>query len=102
MNNTTPITIYGRLCKNPQLRQTKKNKPFCIFTLAEQVHGQDNPRWHNVVMWEKDSEHWARVLIKGANVFVQGHIVSRDFTNKQGELKNYTEINADAIGFTDL
>jgi len=95
-------TIYGRLGKNPVLRHTKKDTPFCTFALAEEIHGEDKPRWHNIVMWEKEAEHWANVLKKGMSVFVRGRILSRDFTNKQGELKSYTEINADAIGFSSL
>lgn len=95
-------TIYGRLGKDPVLRQTKNNKAFCTFTIAEEVPGEDKPRWHNIVMWEKEAEHWANVLKKGTTIFVRGRISSRDFTNKLGELKNYKEINADAIGFSSL
>ena len=95
-------TIYGRVGKNPILRQTKKNKPFCTFTLAEEIHGEDKPRWHNIVMWDKEAEHWANVLKKGMAVFVQGRTSRREFMSKNGELKNYTEINADAIGFLSL
>ena len=62
MNNQLTITIYGRLGKNPELRQTKKSKPFCTFILAEQIEGQEEARWHNIVMWEQDSEHWSKVL----------------------------------------
>ena len=102
MNNQSIITIYGRLGKNPELRQTKKCKPFCIFTLAEQVEGQEEPLWHNVVMWEKDSEHWGKVLKRGANVFVRGRISSREFKNKNGEIKKVRELNADSIGFVNM
>jgi single stranded DNA-binding protein len=100
MNNQREITIYGRLGKKPELRLTKKEKPFCCFTLAEQVDGEEAPRWHNVVMWEKEAEHWSNVLNKGTTVFVRGRIVDRECKNDMGELKQYKEINADAIGFT--
>lgn len=96
MNEKSAITIYGRLGKNPELRQTKNNKPFCIFSLAEQVEGQDKPRWHNVVMWEKDSEHWAKVLMKGSSVMVRGQMNERVYNNRQ-----YLEINAEAIGLSN-
>lgn len=99
MNDQREITIYGRLGKNPELRQTKKDKPFCTFTLAEPVNDSDVPRWHNVVMWEKESEHWAEVLKKGMSVFVRGRIADREFKNEKGEIKKYKEVNADSIGF---
>lgn len=94
------ITLYGCLGKNPELRRTKKDKPFCTFKLAEQVDGEEDPRWHNIVIWEKDSEHWAKVLEKGSAVFVRGRMKERSFTNEKGEAKIYKEINADAVGFT--
>ena len=99
MNNQLTITIYGRLGKNPELRQTKKCKPFCTFTLAEQIEGQEEPRWHNIVMWEKDSEHWSKVLKKGANIFVRGRISNREFKTNSGEIRLFSNVNAEDIGF---
>lgn len=99
MNNQREVTIYGRVGKNPELRQTKKERPFCIFMLAEQIDGSNTPRWHNIVMWEKESEHWAEALKKGMSVFVRGRIADRQFKNKNGETKKYKEVNADSIGF---
>lgn len=95
--NQQERTIYGRLGKNPELRMTKKDKPYCTFTLAEENAGNEEPRWHNVVMWEKDSEHWAKSLKKGAEVFVHGRIQEKVFNDKA-----YSEVNADAIGLTRL
>ncbi len=101
MNNQREVTIYGRLGKKPYLRFTKKEKPFCFFTLAEQVEGEEAPRWHNIVMWGKEAELWSSVLNKGTSVFVRGRIVGREYKSDSGELKNYREVNADAIGFTN-
>ena len=99
MNNQPTITIYGRLGKNPELRQTKKCKPFCTFTLAEKIEGKEEPHWHNIVMWEKDSEHWAKVLKKGANIFVRGHISDREFKTNSGKIRLFSNVNAEDIGF---
>lgn len=96
MNTQREITIYGRLGKNPELRRTKNEKPFCTFTLAEPIDGEETPRWHNVVMWEKEAEHWSEVLKKGASVMVRGLVIERVFKNRK-----YIEVNADAIGFTN-
>lgn len=90
------VTIYGRLGKNPELRRTKREKSFCTFTLAEQVEGEENPRWHYIVMWERESEHWAKILKKGTAVIVRGHVVERAFKDR-----TYVEVNADAIGITN-
>jgi single-strand DNA-binding protein len=99
MSTPQTITIYGRVGKNPVLRRTKKQTPFCTFTVAEQVDGEEKPRWHNVVMWDKDSEHWAKVLRKGSSVFVRGRISEKEFKTDSGEIKGHKEVNAEAIGF---
>lgn len=98
--NGQEVTIYGRLGKNPELRRTKKEKSFCTFTLAEEVDGEEAPHWHNIVMWEKDSEHWAKVLKKGSTIFVRGRMKEQPFNTENGETKIYKEISAEAIGFT--
>jgi len=102
MNHANEITIYGRLGKNPELRLSKKSEAFCTFSVAEPIDGQDQPRWHNVVIWGKQAEHWAEVLKKGASVFVRGQKREREFTNSKGEQKLYQEVKADAVGFTNL
>lgn len=102
MDKQQKITVYGHLGKKPELRQTKRATPFCTFTIAEHAQDAEAPRWHNIVMWDKDSKHWAKVLDKGSPVFVQGHMVEKEFKNELGEVKKYREINADAIGFVTL
>lgn len=51
-------------------------------------------------MWGKEAEHWSSVLNKGTSVIVRGRIVDREYKNGTGELKQYREVSADAIGFT--
>jgi len=98
--NDQNIKIYGRLGKNPELRRSKNNKSFCTFSIAEEVPGEKTPRWHNIVIWEKDSEHWAKTLKKGTGVFVQGRMKVREFRTQNGEIKIYREINAQELGLT--
>jgi len=99
--NQQEIIVYGRLGKKPVLRQTKKNKPFCTFTLAEQIQGEEKPRWHNIVMRKKESEHWAQDLNRGSAIFVQ-NLLEKKFTTSMGEQKSYEEVNAHLIGFSNL
>jgi single-stranded DNA-binding protein len=41
-------------------------------------------------------------LKKGTPVFIQGQINQREYINKQGEKKSYTEFKADTVGFVHL
>ena len=102
MNHSNQITIYGRLGQNPELRYTKKQEVICTFSVAENIEGQEKPNWHKIVIWGKEAEHWAANLKKGVSVFVRGRKNEREFTNSEGVKKQYQEVKADAIGFTNL
>lgn len=100
MNQQERILIYGRLGKNPELKYTLKQEPICFLAVAEQIEGDEKPKWHNVVVWGKQAEQCSVYLKKGIPVFVRGRNQTRDYTNKEGEKKLYTEFKADSVGFT--
>jgi single-strand DNA-binding protein len=99
MNTQRRLLIHGRLGKNPELRYTAKQEPVCYFTVAHNIEGTEIAQWHNVVVWGKQAENCSVSLKKGAPVFVQGQINRREYTNKAGEKKTYTEFKADTVGF---
>jgi single-strand DNA-binding protein len=99
MNNLQRILVLGRLGKNPELKYTQKQEPVCYFSLAVNAEKSEVTKWHNIVVWGKQAESCSMYLKKGNFVFVQGQIISREYTNKQGEKKAYTEFKADTIGF---
>jgi single-strand DNA-binding protein len=99
MNAQKRLLIMGRLGKNPELRYTAKQEPVCYFTMASNIDGTDQALWHNVIVWGKQAEACSVNLKKGAPVFVQGQINRREYTNREGEKKTYTEFKADTVGF---
>ena len=94
------VLIHGRLGKNPDLRYTPKQEAICIFSVAENIEGEDGPRWHRVVVWGKQAEQCPLYLKKGSPVFVRGQKVTRSFTDKEGNQRGIEEIQAQSVGFT--
>ena len=97
-NKTASILIHGRLGQNPDLRYTKKQEPVCIFSVAENITGEETPRWHRVVVWGKQAELCSVHLDKGMPVFVRGQKITRSYTDKDGNQKGVEELQAQYVG----
>lgn len=98
MENTYEI-FMGRLGVNPELRYTKKQEPVCSLSVAVDQKDTDKPDWKRVIVWGKQAELCNLYLKKGKEVFVQGRMQSREFKDREGELRSVTEWNARLIGF---
>lgn len=92
------ITVFGRVGKDPELSYTRNQKAVCNFTLAESIEGQDTPKWHQVVVWEKQAERCPVNLRKGDPVIVRGHIREHEYTGRDGVLRQVRELHADFLG----
>lgn len=49
--------------------------------------------WHNLVAWGKVADIAEKYLGKGAEVAIEGKLVSRSFTDREGAKKYVTEIH---------
>ncbi len=94
------ILIHGRLGQNPDLRYTKKQEPVCVFSIAENIPGNDDPHWHRIVVWGRQAEYCSTILKKGAPVFVRGQKVTRSYVDKEGQQKGVEEIQAQLVGIS--
>ena len=94
------VLIHGRLGQNPELRYTKKQEPVCVFSVAERLNGDDDPKWHRIVVWGKQAEQCSVMLKKGVPVFVRGQKVTRSYTDKEGQQKGIEEVQAQLIGIS--
>jgi single-strand DNA-binding protein len=90
------VILIGRLGKDPELRYTPGGKPVGSFSLAtsERWTGPDGEKkesttWHNIVVWGKTAEVMKEYLRKGQEVYLEGRIDNRSWTDKEGN-KRYT------------
>ena len=78
MAGDTIITIVGNLTKDPELRFTPSGAAVASFTVAS------TPRTES--------------LTKGTRVIVQGRLVQRSYTTREGENRTVVEMQVDEIG----
>lgn len=96
------VMLIGRLTQNPEARTTPQGTTVTSFGLAtnrmwkdDQGNKQDRTEFHNIVAWRKLGEICAQYLTKGKQVYIEGHLQTRNWQDKDGK-KNYrTEIVAD-------
>lgn len=97
MENKKIELLNGRLGNEPSLAYTKKGLPICELSLA--VKGEKNSTiWRKIVAFGKLAEQCKVHLKKGQEVFVQGPVFLKSYVNKEGQQKEYFELNADSIG----
>ena len=98
--------LIGRLGKDPELRYTKSGNAVANFSLAtdesykdSQGNRQERTEWHSVVAWGKLADFVQNYLKKGREVYIEGRIQTRDYTDKENIKRYKTEIVAVNIRF---
>jgi len=96
------VILIGNLGRDPEVRYTTNGTPVANFTLAtnerwvDQASGERKERteWHRVVMFGKQAEIAGEYLRKGRQVFVEGSLQTREWTDREGNKRYTTEIRA--------
>jgi single-strand DNA-binding protein len=98
------VRLIGHLGMEPEIRQTEAGKKWARFSLAtnETYRASDGTKvtetqWHSIVAWGKLAEITERILFKGSEVAVEGKLVNRSFTTRDGVRKNVTEVSASQL-----
>lgn len=98
------ITIVGNLGRDPELRYTPQGKAVCDFTVATTDRRRDpsgeskeETTWFRVTFWDRQAEVASQYLSKGRQVYIEGRLRTREWTDKEGR----TRISLEVTG-TDL
>lgn len=54
-------------------------------------------QWHNVVAWGKLADIAEKYLVKGTEVAIEGKLINRNYTDKQGVKRYVTEVQANEL-----
>ncbi len=80
------LTIVGYVGKNAETKDLANGTPVVKFSVAtkkawkdEQGEWKDRTQWHNVIAYGKGFESIAERLVKGALVFIQGELTTREY-----------------------
>lgn len=95
-------TVTGRIGKVYDLRFFEDGNATLNFSVATTETWKDKRTnekkertdWHNITMKGKRAEGIAKHLVKGMYVTVSGPSVTRDYKDREGNMKRTTEIRA--------
>ena len=93
------VQVIGNLGANPEIKNFDKGKKLAKFSLAtnesfKNAQGEyiKETQWHSLVAWGKTAEVIEKFLKKGSEIAVEGKLISRNYTDKEGIKRYVTEI----------
>jgi single-strand DNA-binding protein len=104
MGSVNKAILVGNLGRDAEMRFTAGGTPVATVSLAttERFTDRDGQKredtqWHRVVIWGKTAESLHEYLTKGKQIYVEGRIQTREWTDKEGKPAKTTEIRADKV-----
>lgn len=98
------VILIGRLGRNPETRLMPNGEAVCNFSVAtsekytdKNGQHQEATEWHNVTMYRKLAEIAGKYLTKGSQVYLEGKIQSRKYTDKNGVERTAYDIIANEL-----
>ena len=96
------ISITGRLCESPELKQTNTGKSVVSTTLAvDRPYAKDVTDFIPVVIWNQSAEYLSKYASKGTKVAVTGKLTTRKYEDKNGNKRTAFEVSADIVEICD-
>ena len=99
------VILLGNVGKDPDVRypsqgQTVASFPFATsdraYTNSQGVQVPERTEWHNIVMWGKNAEVVEKYVRKGAKLYIEGKLRTRNWIDNNTSNKRYiTEVYVD-------
>ena len=104
MASVNKVILIGNLGRDPETRYMPSGEAVVNIALAttdnwkdKNGEKQERTEWHRVVIFGKLAEIAAEYLKKGSQVYFEGGLRTRKWTNKEGQDQYTTEIVADKM-----
>ena len=102
MASVNKVIIVGRLGKDPELRHMPNGEATANISVATSEAWNDKStrerrevvEWHRITFFKKLAEIAGQYLIKGSEVYIEGQLKTRKWTDKEGIERTTTEIVA--------
>lgn len=102
------VILVGRLGADPELRYTPGGAAVCNFRIAtnevwkdSEGEWQERTEWHNIVAWRELAERCGEQLRKGARIYIEGRLQTREWEGRDGVKRRTTEIVAQRMQMMD-
>ena len=105
MNATkNKVQLIGHLGAAPEVKTLDGGKKMARISLAtnetyttQKGEKVTETQWHNVVAWGKTAEIAEKLFEKGMEVLIDGKLINRSYTDKDGNKKYITEVQANEL-----
>lgn len=99
MAGINKVILIGNLGRDPEIRTLESGIKVATFSLAttesyrdNNNQWQDQTEWHNIVLWRHNAEKAENGLKKGMQVFIEGKLRTRQWTDQNQNTRYTTEI----------
>jgi single-strand DNA-binding protein len=104
MASVNKVILIGNLGRDPEVRYLPSGDAVANITIATTEtwkdkggEKQEQTEWHRVAMFGKTAEIAGEYLKKGSQVYIEGKLQTRKWTDKEGQERYTTEIRADRM-----
>jgi single-strand DNA-binding protein len=104
MGSVNKVILVGNLGRDAELRYTPGGAAVAKVSIAttevwtdKSGERKDKTEWHSVDIWGKQAETLSEYLTKGKQVYVEGRLQTREWTDKDGNKRKTTDIKADRV-----
>ena len=104
MASVNKVILIGNLGRDPEVRYMPSGDAVANITIATTEtwkdkggEKQEQTEWHRVAMFGKMAEIAGEYLKKGSQVYIEGKLQTRKWTDKEGQERYTTEIRADRM-----
>jgi single-strand DNA-binding protein len=98
------VQLIGHLGQPPEIKTIADGKKVANLSMAtnesyKNAKGEkvNDTQWHNIVAWGKLAEIAEKYLQKGMEIAVEGKLISRSYTDKQGIKRMISEVQASEL-----
>lgn len=99
MASLNKVILIGNLCADPENKTTPSGANVVNVSLAtnesykdKQGNKVDKAEFHRLVFWNRTSEIVAQYCKKGSQLYIEGTLQTREWTDNDGVKKYTTEI----------
>jgi single-strand DNA-binding protein len=98
------VQLIGHLGGKPEVKEMESGKKLATFSIATSENYRNakgekitETQWHRVVAWGKVAGIAEKYLDKGKEVAIEGKLVNRSYTDKDGNKKYVTEVQVSEL-----
>lgn len=100
------VELIGRLTKDPEIKMTTNQTPYCNFTIAvdrkfKDANGQRQADFISCVAWRQTASFIQKYFRKGSRIGICGSIQTRNYEDQNGQKHYITEVLAEEAEFVE-